>query len=451
MPGQAWILDHFSKFSNRTAVISDNRAYTYGELSKAIEDYLAFIEARRIEPGEVVAIHSDYTFDAIALFFALSRNKNIVVPIVSETPEEVEKRLASSGTDWIMQRRDGGFELRKRDADSRDISYIENLKNRGHSGLILFSSGSTGEPKAMIHDLDNLIDSYRGKTPKALNTLVFLTFDHIGGIDTMMRAFAIGGTMTIPTSRQPEAVCEEIEKHGVNVLPASPTFINLLLMSGLHRKYDLSSLEIIAFGAEPMPQPLLKRVRENFPHVRLQQKFGTSETGAIKIRSDEAGSLLFKIDDPNVEYKIVDGELWLKSKTQVLGYLNASMQNFTEDGWFRTGDLVERMEDGRLKIIGRSTEVINVGGEKVFPSEVEAVLLEMDEVADAMVYGEENPITGQGVTVDVVPTGGQDKREMKKLIRKFCKERLDGYKIPSKVNIVDKTNFGDRFKKIRRK
>jgi acyl-CoA synthetase (AMP-forming)/AMP-acid ligase II len=451
MPGRDWIVGHFSKFSSRIAVVSGHRTHTYDELSKAIENDLHFIEAQNIEPGEVVAIRSDYTFDAIALFFALSRNKNIIVPIISETQEEVEKRLRSSGTGWILERRDRGFELQKSNAVRRDLPCIENLKNRNHSGLILFSSGSTGEPKAMIHDLDNLIDSYRGKAPKALNTLVFLTFDHIGGIDTMMRAFAIGGTMTIPSSRQPEAVCEAIEKHGVNVLPVSPTFINLLLLSGLHRKYDLGSLRIIAFGAEPMPQPLLKRVRENFPHVRLQQKFGTSETGAVKIRSDETGSLLFKIDDPNVEYKIVDGELWLKSRTQILGYLNASMQNFTEDGWFRTGDLVERMEEGRLKIIGRGTEVINVGGEKVFPSEVEAVLLEMDEVADVMVYGEENPIVGQGVTADVVPAGGYDKREMKKLIRRFCKERLEGYKIPSKVNIVDKTNFGDRFKKIRRK
>ena len=229
----------------------------------------------------------------------------------------------------------------------------------------------------------------------------------------MMRSFAMGGTLTIPPSRRPEDVCESVERAKVNVLPVSPTFINLLLLSGLHRRFDLTSLRIIAFGAEPMPEPLLKRVKESFPGVELQQKFGTSETSAIRIKGDGDGSLFFRIDDPKVEHRIVDGELWLKSGTRVLGYLNATMESFTEEGWFRTGDLVEEDEKGCIRIVGRAKEVINVGGEKVFPAEVEGLLHEMEEIADVMVYGEPNAITGQGVTADIVPNGEYDRKEMK--------------------------------------
>lgn len=96
-------------------------------------------------------------------------------------------------------------------------------------------------------------------------------------------------------------------------------------------------------------------------------------------------------------YKIVENKLWLRNKTQVLEYLNASMESFTSDSWFKTGDLVETVEDGYLKIIGRSNEVINVCGQKVLPAEVESVILFMKEVDDCMVYGEKNIITGQTV------------------------------------------------------
>ena len=132
-----------------------------------------------------------------------------------------------------------------------------------------------------------------------------------------------------------------------------------------------------------------------------------------------------------------------------MGYLNSSMDSFTNDGWFKTGDLVEKTDDGFIKIIGRNKEVINVGGEKVLPNEVESVVLSMDIIDDVMAYGESNIIIGQTAVCDILLNIDIDTKEAKKPIRKFCKNTLDGYKIPTKVNLVDKTNFGDRFKKIR--
>jgi acyl-coenzyme A synthetase/AMP-(fatty) acid ligase len=141
----------------------------------------------------------------------------------------------------------------------------------------------------------------------------------------------------------------------------------------------------------------------------------------------------------------------LKSKTQIIGYLNSSMNSFTNDGWFKTGDLVETTDDGYIKIIGRNKEIINVGGEKVLPNEVESMILSIPEIEDAMVYGKENIITGQTVVCDVVLKEDIKSKEIKIIIRKYCKDKLASYKIPTKVNIVEKTNFGNRFKKIRRK
>ncbi|MCK9162296.1 MAG: AMP-binding protein, partial [Arcobacteraceae bacterium] len=162
--------------------------------------------------------------------------------------------------------------------------------------------------------------------------------------------------------------------------------------------------------------------------------------------SKSSNSLYMKLD--GVEQRVVDGELWLKSDTQILGYLNSSMESFTSDGWFKTGDLVE-IDGEYIKIIGRAKEVINVGGQKVLPSEVESLILQLDIIDDVMVYGETNAITGQTVVCDVVLN--KEIENIKKTIRLFCKNKLEPYKIPTKVHLVLKTNFADRFKKIRRK
>jgi acyl-CoA synthetase (AMP-forming)/AMP-acid ligase II len=125
------------------------------------------------------------------------------------------------------------------------------------------------------------------------------------------------------------------------------------------------------------------------------------------------------------------------------------MDNFTKDGWFKTGDLVGVAENNYLKIVGRNKEIINVGGEKVLPIEIESTILEIKEVVDVIVYGEKNAIIGQSVVANVVIQQGIDKNKIKKVIRKYCSQKLDNYKIPSKINIVDNIDFGDRFKKIR--
>ncbi|NPA52739.1 MAG: long-chain fatty acid--CoA ligase [Aquificae bacterium] len=445
----SWLLEKFKTFGNKTAIIWNNKEYSYKNLYDKIQEFETLLE-KDIKKGEVIAILGDYSFENIALFFYLYKNKNIIVPIISDKESEIKEKLKESYSDKALKINNGNIKI-DTFPQTEKHNLIENLRQSQNAGLILFSSGSTGKPKAMLHNLDKMVDIYKNRKEKNINSLVFLTFDHIGGIDTLLRLLSIGGTITIPDDRTPETVSKYIEKYKVEVLPTTPTFLNLLLISGVYHKYDLSSLKIIAYGAEPMPENLLKKLKEIFPNVEFQQKFGTSETNAIKVKNKKDNELFLKIEDENIQYKIVDGELWIKSKTQVLGYLNAPMDSFTKDGWFKTGDLVEKTKDGYIRIIGRKKEVINVGGEKVLPSEVEAVILELPSVLDCMVYGEENPITGQMVVADVIINDDIDQKEAKKLIRKHCREKLDNYKVPTKINFVDKVNFGDRFKKIRRK
>ena len=440
----SFILDKFKSFNSKNAIVFEDRIYTYEEFIKQIKDYKNILDKHNIS-SKVVVILGDYSFYNLALFFALYENKNIIVPITSNIKKVQDDFIEESFCQTIIKTDEKNLLIQNlKTTFSHNI--IDNLREKNSSGLILFSSGSTGKPKAMIHNLDTLIDSFKDKKEKSMNMLVFLMFDHIGGLNTVFNALCMGACLIIPKIKDAKTICELIEKYKIMVLPSSPTFLNLILISEEYKNYDLSSLRMITYGTETMPQSLLLKLKEVFPKVKFLQTFGTSETGISTTSSKSSNSLFMKLEDINGEYKIVENELWLRSKTQVLGYLNASMDSFTSDGWFKTGDLVE-VDGEYIKIIGRAKEVINVGGQKVLPAEVESIILEMEEISDCMVYGEKNAITGQTVVCDVVLN--KKIENIKKRVRVFCKDRLDTYKIPTKVNVVDKTNFSDRFKKIR--
>ena len=440
------MVDKF-KDNAQIAIIYNGKKYSYNELYIKIKEIENFIKDK-IKSGEVVAILADYSFVSIALFFALYENKNIIAPITSTSKKEIDGKVKESFSAKIINLEDEKLVITniKSEASHKIINDLQNAKC---AGLILFSSGSTGAPKAMIHNLDTLVDSYGDKKQKQINMLVFLMFDHIGGINTMLNILSMNATMIIPQNRNADDICKLIEEYKIAVLPSSPTFLNLILINRSYEKYDLSSLRMITYGTETMPEGLLGRLKAVFSKVKFLQTFGTSETGIAATSSKSSSSTFMKIDDENLEYKIVDNELWLRSKTQILGYLNRSMESFTNDGWFKTGDLVELDNEGFIKIIGRNKEIINVGGQKVLPSEVESVLLGMDEIEDCLVYGEQNAITGQSVSCDVVLKHGIDDSGFKILVRKFCKDKLDSFKIPTRVNVVQKTEFTERFKKSR--
>lgn len=443
-----WIIEQMRAGGDKTAVIFKEKEHSYSSLVDQIEKYYAIVK-EQIPTGSIVSIISDYSFESIALFFALHENRNVVVPITTKIEQEQIDRVRVANSDYRIDIEGDELKIDATTEKQENHALVKQLIANNHSGLILFSSGSTGAPKAMIHNLDNLVDSYQGKKGKRIVFLIFLMFDHIGGLNTLLNCLSMNVTMVFPERREPEHVASLIQNYKVNILPASPTFLNLLLISESNLHYDLSSLRMITYGTEPMPDSLLIKLKDAFPRVKFLQTFGTSETGISQTASRSSDSTFLKIDDPNTEIKIVDGELWIRSKTQIMGYLNSSMERFTEDGWFKTGDLVEEAGDGYIKIVGRNKELINVGGEKVLPSEVESVLFQLPDLVDCIVYGESNPITGMMVVAKVLFKDDIKTSEAKKRVVQFCADKLDRYKIPAKVVLMKESEYSERFKKKR--
>lgn len=440
-----WVIDRIAGFAEREAMVYGDESVTFGSILKDYERWSANIEQYRIRPEEVVLLEGDYSPFVCGAILALTANGNTIVPVSASVRHrlrefgdiaQVDRSIHFDGDEYRIETHERGGHT----------GLLKLFLSEGQAGMILFTSGTTGAPKAILHRFAPFLDRY--KVPRdTLRTLSFLLFDHIGGINTLFHTLANGGTIIVPPSRSPSDICALIEKHRVELLPTSPSFLNLLLMTGAYEAYDMSSLKIVTYGTEVMPDYTLEQLRSRFPDVQLRQTYGLSELGILRAKSKESGSSWLKIGGEGVETKIVDGVLHIRSKAAMVGYLNAP-DPFDDEGWFNTQDQVG-IEGEYLRIYGRRSELINVGGRKMYPVEVEGVLLQMPEVRDVTVKGEPNSLLGHVVTAVIrtdLPIGA---KELKQRVRAFCQGKLEHYQIPVKVYIQEKELYSERYKKMR--
>jgi acyl-coenzyme A synthetase/AMP-(fatty) acid ligase len=442
----SWLASRCAAFGPRPALAGAWGVVSFAQLAGLIDDARRSLAALGLVQPTTFAVIGGHGPAATAWLLALAEAGHFAVPLAGNAAEHPAK-LAEVNVQWVVATDGLGGNLLPRMDEPPAHALLRALAARGAAGLVLFSSGTSGRPKAMVQDFGAMLATYESRRPNQLPVLALLGFDHIGGLNPLFGTLAAGALLVVPADRSVAAVVAAIARHRVAVLPASPTFLNLLLAAETPG-VALASLRVITYGTEPMPESLLLRLRAAFPRVRFIQTFGTSETGIYRTESPDADSTFLRLDDPGLEWKVVADELWLRSRTQIAGYLNDSNERFTAEGWFRTGDRVETRADGAIRILGRLGEQINVGGEKLMPIEVEAVVLAVPGVLDCRVAGSPSALTGQTVTVDVVLAAGQDEEVVRSALRSACRSQLAPHKVPTKVRFVAAV-AGERLKKTR--
>ncbi len=441
-----FLRERFAEAGDADALVWRDRAFSYAYLLKELDEWQRALDEAKVEPGSVVAVEADFSPRAIALMLALIERSCLFVPLSSSVEGKKAEFREVAEIEFTVAIDDKDEPVISATGTKASHPIILELKKSGRPGLTLFSSGSTGKSKAAVHDFVPMLEKY--KVPRhSLRTITFLLFDHIGGVNTLLYNLSNAGCVITVADRKPETVCRAIQDYRVELLPTSPTFLNLILVSEAHEKYDLSSLKTVTYGTEVMPESTLERFHTLFPDVRMLQTYGLSEVGILRSKSKSSDSLWVKVGGEGFETRIVDGLLEIKAKSAMLGYLNAPSP-FTEDGWFMTGDAVE-VDGEYIKILGRKSELINVGGEKVYPAEVESVLQTMEGVEEVVVNGEPNPLTGNIVVAKVKLATDEDVGAFRKRMRAYCSGRLSRFMIPQKIVIVDSELHGDRFKKMR--
>lgn len=441
-----WLFDIFEDHPTAPCIVSGDQPFTYGWLLESISQWRTRFIQMDLNPGTIVALQGDFSPQMVGALLALIDHSAVVVPLSpSAGPQQNEFMEIAEVQVAIRPSLHGSHEIQRVEREpANELS--RKLIASGHPGLVLFSSGSTGKSKAALHDFIPLLEKF--KSPRrAMKVLTFLMIDHIGGINTLFYVLSNAGTAVAIADRDPDSVCAAIERHKVELLPTSPTFLNLLLMSEAYTRHDLSSLRLITYGTEMMPESTLKKLHELFPQTRIQQTYGLSELGILRSKSQDSDSLWVQVGGEDFDVKVKDGTLWVKARCAMMGYLNAPSP-FDAEGWLDTGDLVEQNGD-YVRFLGRRSEIINVGGRKVYPAEVENVLLQIENIKDATVRGERNPIMGNIVVARINLTEPEERTSVHRRVREFCRSRLEPYKVPVKVEIVEGNQFTGRFKKSR--
>ncbi|MCX6126869.1 MAG: AMP-binding protein, partial [Proteobacteria bacterium] len=285
-----FLTDIFKKNHSKPALIFGDKVYTYQWLVDRIAFWEDDLREKGISCGDIVAVSGDYSPDICALALAIVSVNAVFMPFASVIGEEKKALLKVGNAGFEFVFKDGicseflNFETKV--SNPLLISFLE----RGLPGLVVFSSGSTGFPKGILHDFSRILDKFRVNR-KAFVTLTFLQLDHLGGINTLLYTLSNGGTIVSVQDRSPQVICQAIHRHKIELLPVTPSFLNLLIVSSEYQKYDLSSLKVISYGTEVMPESTLAKVKAIFPGIQLQQTYGLSELGVLRTKSRDDGTL----------------------------------------------------------------------------------------------------------------------------------------------------------------
>ena len=441
-----WFTERLHSFGELTAMLWKDNSFSYSLLLKHSDDWLIHLNNAGISKGSCVAIVGDFSPGTYSLLLALIRGGYIAVPISKSGYSKSSEKLKIACVKCVIEFDDDDNFVEKIIDNPNQHPLLKKLSSNKEAGLILFTSGTSGNPNAVLHSFSRLLNESR-KPKRGKIVLTFLLLEHIGGIDTLFHLLSIGGTAVMLGDRNVDTVCKTVEKYKVDLIPTTATFLRMLLISKAYEKYDLSSLKIISYGTEPMPPSLLMSLNKVLPKIIFNQNYGLSELAVLQTKSKSNDSTWFSIQN-SIETKIIDGRLWIRNNSLMLGYLNSNT-NIDSDGWYDTGDRV--IQEGEfIKVLGRESDLINVGGEKVFPAEIESVISEIPDIYDVTVCGKPNVVMGSVVMAYVKASEESNKEYLIKKIRNHCKKRLDAsYKVPVVIEISNKDHHSERFKKMR--
>jgi cyclohexanecarboxylate-CoA ligase len=321
--------------------------------------------------------------------------------------------------------------------------------------LILFTSGTTGDPKGALHSQNTLYAGIRayqdvlGMDDSLVKASPHTNMHYVGFVQNLLTPLALGGTAVVPGVWDPALYLEMFERHGVTFFYAGPGFVAQLLQAQRARPRDVGSLRYIVSGSAPVPPTLVQEVRETLG-VPLYSLWGMTENGPVTMtrrddppdwaaRSDgrPTGGMQVRID-PLPGSPDGSGPLWVRGPAQCLGYYKneqAYAADLDEDGWFNTGDLARDDGRGGIRITGRTKDVIMHTSFNVPVSDVENVLIAHPKVAEIALIGIPDEAVVERVCAVVVPVG--DPPELPELIDFLREAGVGELYLPELLELVD--------------
>jgi long-chain acyl-CoA synthetase len=471
-------------YPEQVALSSGETRRTFRELRDRVAGIAAALGEHGFRAGDRLALLLPNESDYLELVYACAWLGLIAVPInIRLSIPEIDHLIADANPQGLIRhsslpvptvKPSWELVLDKEPLDLQSDSHPEPIYDPEAILALIYTSGTTGHPKGAVVSHANILANvdhlnywmpYREGGVHLHAAPIF----HILDFPLMFAAPAFGVSQVTIPKFSPQGLCETVERERVSQSVMVPTMINLLVQFSELEKYDLSSLERLAYGGSPVAPELIHRMRRVLPNLKLIQGYGLSEAGFLTGLKDQE-----RTEDrlmscgrpcPGVDLRVVDesgkeleagghGELEVRGANVMRGYWNNSEETKLafRNGFFRTGDIGYRDANGYFFILDRAKDMIVTGGENVYSGEVEAVIYQHPSVREAAVFGVPDPQWGELVAASVVRKPGMPLSENELIAH--CRRSLANFKVPRRIELLDtelpKSGTGKILKRILR-
>ncbi|HEY0401488.1 MAG TPA: AMP-binding protein [Blastococcus sp.] len=437
------------RYPERTAAVElGGPRVTYAQLWDGARRVAGGLRDAGVRTGDRVAVQLPNGVDWLLAFWGAHLAGGVVVPM--------NTRLAEAETEFILEDAGAAYVVRPGEPlpDGEPVELPD--PEHGDVAALFYTSGTTGRPKGAMTTHENFLTTVESvircrELPREPDqaTLISVPLFHVTGCNSqMMTQAALGGTSVIMPRFEPASFLKAIPEHRITVLTSVPTIYELVLRHPDFATTDVSSVRVLSYGGAPIAPELVHRLLKAFPHARLGNGFGLSETSALatflphEYAVDHADAVGFatpvndlRIDQPDTKGV---GELLVRGPNVVAGYWNDPVRTAETfvDGWLHTGDLA-RIDEGIVRIVDRAKDMVNRGGENVYSVEVENVLAAHPDVLEVAVVGVPDPVMGEKVGAVVLPRAGLSAETLVPDLIAFARGQLADFKVPQFVRVLD--------------
>lgn len=467
------------KYPNKSAIVWKDQATTYFEASKRVKEVAYFLQSQGVERGDRVVFYGKKNPLFVFIYLAIHSIKAVAVPVDVKLPRErLEQIIKLVEPKIIIHPNIIDLEIPRFDFTenifSNVISIAKELPSKNDLADILFTTGTTGGGKGVQLTHRNILagainsNQFIGNSSSDIE-IIPLPLHHAFGLRRLRTNMMLGATVILLDGFMfPKLFFDAIEKYGVNGVSMVPAGFSVIkrLMKDRYKSY-FNKLKYIEFGSSKMSLSDKLELTEALPNTRICMHYGLTEVAAnIFIEFNESKQKLNTLGkpSPNVKVGILDesgnlcdvnevGEISVQGDIQTPGYWRNEelSKKSIKNGWFKTGDLGYQEDDGYIILSGRNDDVINIGGKKVFPTEIEDLLIKHPDINDCACISLNNKssITGEQIQAYIVLKRGIE-LDKSKYIR-FLKGKIEPYKIPSDFVAIKKIPTTESGKKQREK
>lgn len=446
----------------------------FNERANSLANY--FVNEIKLRKGDRVAVYSKNRAEYVLIFTACIKAGLILVPLNFRlTPRELDILINDAEPQLFFYEREYKNEVDKLESiekiswkyeiellekfidenADKNLSF-ENVISEDDIVMILYTAGTTGLSKGAIinHRMlfwNSINTGLRLDLTSQDHTQSYAPFFHTGGWNVLFTPFLHhGASHTILQKFDADLILDLMEKEKTTILFGVPTMLQMMSDSKKFNEVDLSTVRYAIVGGAPMPIPLINKWHDK--GIFIRQGYGLTEVGpnVFSLHQDDAIRKKGSIGFPNFyfEVKIVDdngnelgpnqvGELWLKSPVVTPGYWRKPIetQNSITDGWFHTGDMVMKDEEGYFFVVDRKKNMFISGGENVYPAEIERFLLTNSKIKEVAVIGVENEKWGEVGSAFIVLNENENMTQEE--IKNYCLGNLAKYKIPKYFTFIN--------------